>query len=46
MDVRMQTLEPIDVAGIRHVGRYADVVSCFERLCGWAPRLANRLAAF
>ena len=36
MDVRIETLKPIHVARIRHVGPYADVGPCFERLFRWA----------
>ena len=36
MDVRIETLDPIHVARIRHVGPYAGVGACFERLFRWA----------
>ena len=36
MDVRIETLDPIHVARIRHVGPYAEVGPCFERLFRWA----------
>ena len=39
MDVRIETLDPIHVARIRHVGPYNEVGSCFERLFRWAAGL-------
>ena len=36
MDVRIETIGPIQVARIRHVGPYAEVGPCFQRLFGWA----------
>ena len=36
MDVRIETIGPIQVARIRHVGPYAEVGPCFERLFRWA----------
>ena len=44
MDVRIKTIGPIQVARIRHVGRYAEVGPCFERLFRWASgdRRADR----
>ena len=36
MDVRIETLASIQVARIRHVGPYAEVGPCFERLFRWA----------
>ena len=39
MDVRIETLEPIHVARIRHVGSYAEVDRCFERLFRWAASI-------
>ena len=32
MDVRIETIGPIQVARIRHVGPYSEVGQCFERL--------------
>ena len=39
MDVRIETLAPIHVAGIRHVGPYGEVGPCFDRLFRWAAGL-------
>ena len=39
MDVRIETLQPIHVARIRHVGPYAEVGPCFERLFRWASAI-------
>ena len=39
MDVRIETLDPIHVARIRHVGPYTEVGSCFERLFRWAASI-------
>ena len=39
MDVRIETLAPIHVARIRHVGPYDGVGPCFERLFRWAGGL-------
>lgn len=36
MDVRIEQLNSIRVARIRHVGPYADVGPCFKRLFRWA----------
>ncbi len=36
MDVRIETLDAIHVARIRHVGPYNEVGRCFERLFRWA----------
>ena len=36
MNVCIRTIGPIQVARIRHVGRYAEVGPCFERLFRWA----------
>ena len=36
MDVRIELLDTIHVARIRHVGPYADVGRCFDRLFRWA----------
>ena len=40
MDVRIETLAPINVARIRHIGPYNEVGPCFERLFRWAGGLA------
>ncbi len=39
MDVRIQTLIPIHVARIRHVGPYGEVDPCFDRLFRWAKSI-------
>ena len=39
MDVRIETIGPIQVARIRHVGPYAEVGPCFERLFRWASAI-------
>lgn len=36
MDVRIESLDPIHVARIRHVGPYTEVEACFERIFRWA----------
>ena len=36
MDVRIEILDPIHVARIRHLGPYNGVGACFERLFRWA----------
>ncbi len=40
MDVRIETLDPINVARIRHIGPYNEVGRCFERLFRWAAGLS------
>ena len=39
IDVRIETLDPIHVARIRHVGPYADAGSCFEQIFRWAASI-------
>ena len=39
MDVRIQTLIPIHVARIRHVGPDGEVDPCFDRLFRWAQSI-------
>ena len=39
MDVRIETLAPIHVARIRHVGPYKEAGACFDRLFRWAAGL-------
>ena len=39
MDVRIETLDPIHVARIRHLGSYNGVGPCFERLFRWASAM-------
>ena len=39
MDVRIETIGPIQVARTRHVGPYAEVGPCFERLFSWASAI-------
>ncbi len=36
MDIRIETIEDISVARIRHVGPYNEVGPCFQRLFAWA----------
>ena len=39
MDVRVETVEPMRVAFVRHIGPYAGCCVAWEKLCGWAgPR--------
>ena len=35
MDVRIETMDPIQVARIGHVAPYAEVGQCLERLFRW-----------
>ena len=42
MDVRIETLDDIDVVRIRHVGPYNEVGACFERLFAWAAGVGAR----
>ena len=37
--MRIETLKPIHVARIRHVGPYSDVGPCFEQLLRWAASI-------
>ena len=39
MDVRIEQLNPIRVARMRHVGPYTDVGPCFQRLFRWASAI-------
>ena len=39
MDIRIETVDPIHVARIRHVGPYSEVGPCIERLFRWAGGL-------
>lgn len=39
MEVRIETLDDIEVARVRHVGRYGQVSQCFERLYGWVATI-------
>jgi len=39
MDVRIETLSPIHVARIRHVGPDDEIDACFERLFRWAASI-------
>lgn len=41
MHVRIETLGPIHVARISHVGSYADVEPCFDRLFRWAASIGT-----
>lgn len=39
MDVRIENIEPIRVAFVRHVGPYEECEPAWQKLCGWAgPR--------
>ena len=42
MEVRIETLDDIEVARIRHVGRYNEVGECFERLFEWVAAIGAR----
>ena len=42
MDVRIETIDDIDVARIRHVGPYNEVGPCYERLFDWAASIGAR----
>ena len=42
MEVRIETLDDIEVARIRHVGPYDEVGPCFERLLEWAATIGAR----
>lgn len=39
MDVRIDTIGPIQVARMRHVGPYAELGPCFQRLFRWASAI-------
>ena len=39
IDVRIEKLNPIHVARIRHVGPYSEVGACFERLFRWVASI-------
>ena len=39
MNVRIETLNAIHVARIRHVGPYAEIDPCFDRLFRWAKSI-------
>ena len=42
MEVRIETLDDIEVARVRHVGRYDEVGQCFERLFEWVAAIGAR----
>ena len=42
MEVRIEAFEDIEVARIRHVGRYNEVGPCFARLFEWAASVGAR----
>ena len=42
MEVRIETIENMDVARIRHVGPYDEVGPSFERLLEWAATIGAR----
>ena len=39
INVRIETVGPIHVARVRHVGAYAEVGPCFDRLFRWAASI-------
>ena len=39
MEVRIETFDDIEVARVRHVGRYEEVGQCFERLFEWVAAI-------
>ena len=41
MEVRIETLDDIEVARIRHVGPYEEIGPCFESLFEWAVNHVN-----
>ncbi len=42
MDVRIEAVDEIAVAQMRHVGPYSEVGPCFERLFQWAASVGGR----
>ena len=43
MEVRIETLDDIEMARVRHVGGYDEVGQCFEHLYKWvAPSAPGR----
>ena len=42
MEVRIETIDEIEVCHIRHVGPYNEVGPCFERLFAWAASIDAR----
>ncbi len=42
MDVRIETIDEIEMARIRHVGPYNEAGRCFERLFEWADSVGGR----
>ena len=42
MEVRIETIDEIEVFRIRHVGPYDEVAPCFERLFAWAAAIEAR----
>lgn len=42
MDIRIETIEDISVARIRHVGPYNEVGPCFHRLFAWAASIGAK----
>lgn len=42
MEVRIETLDDIEIARVRHVGPYGEVGPCFERLFEWVATIGAR----
>ena len=42
MEVRIETIDEMQVARVRHVGPYNEVGRCFERLFEWAASVGVR----
>ena len=42
MEVRIETFGDIEMARVRHVGRYNEIGPCFERLFKWAATIGAR----
>ena len=42
MEIRIETIDEIEVARVRHIGPYNEVGRCFERLFVWAASVGVR----
>ena len=42
MEIRIETIDEIAVARVRHIGPYNEVGRCFERLFEWAASVGGR----
>lgn len=42
MEIRIETIDEIEVARVRHIGPYNEVGRCFERLFEWATSVGGR----